>query len=158
MGFTVLQVYPTFGGQYLCLEAVPAEAVFCSGGDTATNMNQMSRDVEVFGKNYRDKVQTWSKYLGCALAAGTQTVVWGAGSKGVTFLNAIEDGGRVQGVIDVNPHKQGMYIGGTGQAVMSPEQASELHVDAILVMNAVYRDEIRERVTQLGLSSEIIVV
>jgi hypothetical protein len=85
-------------------------------------------------------------------------MVWGAGSKGVTFLNTIKDGGRVQGVIDVNPHKQGMYIGGTGQEVMSPEQASELHVDVILVMNAVYRDEIHERVTQLGFSSDIIVV
>lgn len=157
-GFTVLQAYPTFGEQYLCLEAVPAEDTVCRSGDTAAKVSQIARDITTFGKNYRNKVQTWSGYLSRSLAAGTHTVVWGAGSKGVTFLNAIEDGGRVQGVVDVNPHKQGMYIGGTGQEVLSPEQASELHIDIILVMNAVYRDEIHERVTQLGLSSEILVV
>ena len=157
-GFTVLQVYPAFDGQYVCLEAIPsAEDALC-GGEVSEEPRQMLGDVVAFGESYRNKVRTWNVRLGHLFAAGKRIVVWGAGSKGVTFLNTIEHGERIRYVVDVNPHKQGRYVAGTGQEVVSPEETARLHPDTILVMNPIYKGEILAKVSDLGLDAEIMVV
>jgi hypothetical protein len=92
------------------------------------------------------------------LADGKCVAIWGAGSKGVTFLNTIKGGTRIRHVIDINPRKQGMYVAGTGQQILPPERLIESHIDTLLVMNPLYRDEIQAQVTQIGLSPEIKVV
>ena len=141
-GFTVLQVYPAFDGQYLCLEAIPAAEDVLGGMEVPEELGQMLGDIVAFGENYRNKVQTWNERLSHLFTAGNCVVVWGAGSKGVTFLNTIENGERVHCVADVNPHKQGRYVAGTGQKVVSSEETARLHPDTILVMNPIYKDEI----------------
>jgi SAM-dependent methyltransferase len=157
-GFTVLQVYPAFDGQYLCLEAVPAADDALSSTEAPEEVGRIRGDVVAFGENYRNKVQTWSRHLSRLCAAGNRVVVWGAGSKGVTFLNAIENGEHIHCVTDVNPHKQGRYVAGTGQEVLSPEETARLCPDTILVMNPIYRDEIWAKMSALGLDAEIMVV
>ena len=37
------------------------------------------------------------------------------------FLNAFRDVNSLEYIVDVNPHKCGLYIPGTGQRVVSPE-------------------------------------
>jgi hypothetical protein len=157
-GFTVLQVYPAFDGQYLCLEAVPAADDALSSTEAPEEVGRIRGDVVAFGENYRNKVQTWNGRLSRLFAAGNRVVVWGAGSKGVTFLNAIENGERIHCVADVNPHKQGRYVAGTGQKVLSPEETARLRPDTILVMNPIYKDEIWAKMSALGLDAEIMVV
>jgi SAM-dependent methyltransferase len=157
-GFTVLQVYPAFDGQYLCLEAVPAANDARSSTEAPEELGWILGDIVAFGENYRNKVQTWNGRLSRLCAAGSLVVVWGAGSKGVTFLNAIENGERIHCVADVNPHKQGRYVAGTGQEVLSPEETARLSPDTILVMNPIYKDEIWAKMRALGLDAEIMVV
>jgi SAM-dependent methyltransferase len=157
-GFTVLQVYLAFDGQYLCLEAIPAADDARSSMEAPEELGWILGDVVAFGENYRNKVQTWNGRLSRLFAAGNRVVVWGAGSKGVTFLNAIENGERIHCVADVNPHKQGRYVAGTGQKVLSPEETARLRPDTILVMNPIYKDEIWAKMSALGLDAEIMVV
>jgi len=86
---------------------------------------------------------------------GQLAVVWGAGSKGVSFLNALKDL-QIEYVVDINPRKQGMYIPGTGQQIVRPEFLRDYQPDVIVVMNPVYRREIRKLTKKLGLTAKLI--
>ena len=68
--------------------------------------------------------------------------MWGAGSKGVTFLNMIDSRYQIEYVIDINPRKHGKYIPGTGQKIVSPEFLREYIPDIVIVMNLIYENEI----------------
>ena len=72
-------------------------------------------------------------------------MVWGGASKGVIFsLNLKRLGINVDYVFDINPSKQGKYIGGTGLLISSPDSVMEILTkeDNIFVMNSNYFDEI----------------
>ena len=58
--------------------------------------------------------------------SGIKPVVWGAGSKGVTFLNVLKSDGAIDYLVDINPYKQGLYVPGTGQQVVSPDMLAEI--------------------------------
>ena len=60
----------------------------------------------------------WKKYLKKAKDNGRRVVLWGGGSKGVTFLNMKGDRDKIEYVIDTNPRKHGKYIPGTGQKIV----------------------------------------
>lgn len=73
-------------------------------------------------------------------------MVWGGASKGVIFSLLRERAGLpVDGVIDINPAKQGRFLPGTGLEVMSPAQAmAQLPDNApIYVMNPNYLAEVK---------------
>jgi hypothetical protein len=84
-------------------------------------------------------------------------VLWGAGSKGVTFLNTIDSTGVVDRAVDVNPRKHGMYVSGAGQPIVAPEDLVAEPPDAVLVMNPNYRDEIASQLAALGIDAELLV-
>jgi hypothetical protein len=102
-------------------------------------------------------VQRWTQRLGELVGSGP-TAVWGAGSKGVTFLNLIEPGREVAAVVDVNPNKVGLHLPGTGQEVVGPEAVAGDAVDHVLVMNPLYLDEISAQLAALGSRAEVIAV
>ena len=47
-------------------------------------------------------------------------------------------------------------MSGTGQKIIAPSTLTEYRPDAIIVMNAIYTDEITSELEELGLSPEII--
>ncbi len=84
--------------------------------------------------------------------------LWGAGSKGVTFLNVVPAAAGIHAVVDLNPRKTGRHIPGTGHAIVAPESLRADRVDVVLVMNPLYEDEIRRQVGNLGIGAEFAVV
>jgi len=76
-GFSMLQVGPAFGGQFLCLEAFPAMPACYAGNGSADDLGQLSSFVSTFRENYRNKVKTWNKNLIRLLEEGNRIVVWG---------------------------------------------------------------------------------
>ena len=81
-------------------------------------------------------------------------VVWGAGSKGVSFLSLIAHPERIGHVVDVNPHKAGKYLPASGLQVQTPDTLPD-DLAHVLVMNPIYLDEIGASVHDLGLNAEI---
>ena len=84
--------------------------------------------------------------------------LWGAGSKGVTFLNIADSARSIDTVVDINPRKQGHYIALTGQQVVAPEALPGIGPDVIFVMNALYTKEIAATLDRLGVRAELISV
>ena len=75
-------------------------------------------------------------------------VIWGAGAKGATFVNLVDpDRKHISGVIDINPKKQGGYIGKTGHEVISPIRLNKHEVNEIFIMNENYYDEVKASLT-----------
>lgn len=67
--------------------------------------------------------------------------IWGAGAKGVTLANELEN---VVCVIDINQNKQNCFIPKCGIEILSLESALKTHkIDLILVMNPNYKNEIK---------------
>ena len=85
-------------------------------------------------------------------------MVWGGGAKAVSFLNLLGGGAPIEHVVDVNPGKQGSFLAGTGQQIVSPELLREVRPDYVVVMNPVYRSEIEESLRELSRGSRTIPV
>jgi hypothetical protein len=58
--------------------------------------------------------------------------------------------------VDINPHKHGHFMPGSGHEVRSPESMPEIRPDVVIVMNEIYEDEIRRQLLGLGLEPEIL--
>jgi SAM-dependent methyltransferase len=152
-GFTILALSELFGGQYLGIEMRP--------GQSLADPRQEERVAELlpyahrFRDSYREKVAHWQSYLRQARAKGKRVLVWGGGSKGVTFLNVLPSD-QVGGMVDINPRKQGMFVPGTGHRVVRPEFVREYQPDTVIIMNAIYEEEIRKTLWSFGVTPTLL--
>ena len=154
-GFAVQKAYETFDGQYLCVEATPSEEPD-SDLPTAEVIEGMRSEITDFRAKYDSYVTSWRKRMDRLQQEGTRVAVWGAGSKGITFLNSFDLDGWIRYVVDVNPNKHGMFVAGTGHRIVPPEHVVTEPVDVIVVVNPIYQDEIKGQVSSLGLDPEMI--
>jgi hypothetical protein len=60
-------------------------------------------------------------------------------------------------IIDLNPRKSGCFVPGTGHEIVEPRALQELRPDEVLIMNAIYRDEINSMLLALGLDPIVLV-
>ena len=154
--FGVCRLAEEFDGQFLAIESMPSQEPAGSAIQCHGDVAQLARDVETFGDKYRRKVDAWNHNLERLAQKGQRVVVWGAGSKGVTFLNTLKSSSQIEYVIDVNQRKQGMYIAGTGQQIVGPQFLRDYRPDVVIVMNAIYRTEIRQFTDDLGVHARFI--
>ena len=126
--------------------------------NTWLDVNQISNDVEKFSGIYQEKISNWSEQLFQIRDKNLKAVIWGAGSKGVTFLNTLKINKEIEYVVDLNPNKQGNYIAGTGQKFVSPEFLSEFNPDSVIVMNPIYAKEIQNHLKIMNLKPELMIL
>jgi SAM-dependent methyltransferase len=136
-GFSVKRVEHVFGDQYLWLEATVA--------DQDENHTLAAREVPalatLYGESEPNLRRHWETEVRSIRKQG-KVAVWGAGAKGVTFLNLFDPGCcLVECAVDVSPEKQGLFVGGTGHAVVGVEQLAARDVKSALLMNPNYRQE-----------------
>jgi SAM-dependent methyltransferase len=151
-GFEVLDAGTSFGDQYLFIEAKPGATRLPAAAAETEDIEMLVRNFE---SAYRDKVKRWHDYLGAH--DPEKTVVWGAGSKGITFVNVVPLAERIGALVDVNAYKQGRFAPGPGTPVLAPETLRDLPVQSIIVMNPLYCDEIAATAATVGLTPEIVV-
>ena len=152
-GFAVISTYQTFEGQYLCLEGKPATDAGQREISTVAReeVAEFKRTIERFADDYRERTRYWRGELLALAKSGQRVVLWGAGAKGATFLNALRQVSNIQYIVDINPHKQGMFVPGTGQKVVSPQFLREYLPHLVVISNRNYEAEIKRTVGELGL-------
>jgi hypothetical protein len=153
-GFGLLDLGATFGGQYLYVEAARGRKSLRRGGSP----EDLLPLVDEFARRYAEKTADGASRVDQLAARGSRVAVWGAGSKGVSFLNMIAGGERVAAVIDINPRKQGCFVPGTGQRIEDPASLRRSGVDVVLAMNRLYVDEIRRSLRDLGVDADVVAV
>jgi 2-polyprenyl-3-methyl-5-hydroxy-6-metoxy-1,4-benzoquinol methylase len=82
---------------------------------------------------------------------GKSIAAYGAPAKGNTLLNYA--GVRTDFVdytVDMNPHKQGRYLPGTGIPIRSPDEIARTRPDYVLILPWNLRDEIVQQMAHIG--------
>jgi len=153
-GFEVIGHEQLYEGQFLGIDLKPVKA---SSAGLPVDVTAMAKDVAQFVKKYRAKVEEWREVFAALRRRGERAAVWGGGSKGVMFLNTLKPGDAVACMVDINPRKQGMFVAGTSYPIVSPENLRSMNVSSVIIMNAIYRQEIQGQITALGLSPELMI-
>jgi hypothetical protein len=157
-GFDVISLAGAYDGQYLMIEARPGDGRMLAASSEKDDLKDLARDVDTFSAGYPDKLRAWRRKLERAEQDGQRAVIWGAGSKGVAFLTTLKIRDQVAYAVDINPHKHGTYMAGTGQEIVAPEFLETYRPDTVIVMNPIYCDEIRQTLDRMGVSAQLLPV
>jgi SAM-dependent methyltransferase len=154
-GFDVLRLEETYRGQFLSLDARLA----VGGAGTDSNVEDLSdfkATVGRFSEEVRTRSRAWNSRLKKFQQDGLRTVIWGGGAKAVSFLNMLKIGEAIPFVVDINPHKQGRHLPGTGQRIVSPAFLREFQPGVVVLMNPIYRREVEAQLRALGVGADIV--
>ncbi len=149
-GFEVLHLELDYDDQYIVIEARPSTI---PAAGRPLPVEDDLRELTSAAANYRDRylslLDEWGRELSAQTAAGHRSVIWGAGSKGVSFLTNL-DTDDIEYAVDINPTKHGFFMAGTGQEIVGPEFLSDYRPELVVAMNSVYLEEIRADLDRLG--------
>lgn len=153
-GFFVHRLESSFGGQYLDAEAVVDTAT----GIAPVTLATYARFCDGFPDAYATIIRHWKDRITHVIENNRRIVLWGAGAKAVSFLNmlAIGTGDGIRYVVDINPRKEGRFIPGTAQRIVSPDFLRDYAPDLVIVMNHAYTSEIRSHIDSMGLRCELV--
>jgi SAM-dependent methyltransferase len=157
-GFELLELARAFDDQYLIVAARPGRAAAGHRFELEDDLDELAADVAAFEADHARTSKEWRERLAELQRDGRRAVLWGSGSKAVAFLTTLGLGDEIDYVIDINPFKHGMYMVGTGHRIMPPATLRERPADVVIVMNAIYLDEIRRDVAAMGVSAELLTV
>ncbi|GAB4538380.1 MAG: class I SAM-dependent methyltransferase [Pleurocapsa sp.] len=155
-GFEVTDLYRDYGDQYLLIEAKPVAVPSSKIHPFEETVAEVAEDVKYFAAHIESKLQYWKEYLEEAQAREEKVVVWGSGSKCVAFLTTLNTIDKIEYAIDINPHRHGKFIPGVGKEIMAPEFLKTYQPDKVIVMNAIYCDEIGQMLKDMGVSTEVV--
>lgn len=157
-GFDVRRVEPCYeDGQYLQLEAIPAHEARVMAKTSATDVWATLKDALTFAKELREKLANWEQKLATIHRSGRRTIAWGAGGRGINFLNLVRASQYVPYIVDINPARCGGFIPGSGQKVVSPEFLREYRPDILLLTNPTYEGEVRKQMEEMGVKCDFLI-
>ena len=144
-GYSVNALYRAFDGRFLALEAI-------SGRPTPPSpdpefVRAACEDIDGFARRLHDRLDHWRGRL---TRKSGRRVLWGAGAKGVTFLNLLDMQDPFDHVVDLNPRKVGRYVPGMGQRVEAPDVLRGATLSQVVIPNGAYRQEVRDELRRLG--------
>ncbi|HEX3239248.1 MAG TPA: class I SAM-dependent methyltransferase [Solirubrobacterales bacterium] len=157
-GFEVTDLALAYDDQYILIEARAADPAGTPPLELEETPEELLADVAAFEANAESVFSHWASELERMSADGGRVVVWGSGSKGVAFLNAIAGAERVEYVVDINPFKHGKFMAGTGQEIIAPERLRDYRPDHVIAMNPIYLEEIQRSLDELGVQAELTAV
>lgn len=157
-GFEVTDLALVYNGQYIVQYARPARRPTSVRLPLEEDRDELRELASGFGKRVRNIQNKWRERLGEARAAGRRVVLWGGGSKAVSFLTTLGLTEEVQAAVDINPYKQGKFIPGSGHPVIAPSALLDQPPDLVIVMNPIYTLEVRKALAELGLHPEVVAV
>ena len=102
------------------------------------------------------KLTSWRERLRRFKSKGIKTVLWGSGSKAVSFLTTSNIDREIEYVIDINPHRHNTYMAKSGHPIVAPNFLREYKPDVVIVMNEVYKEEIRKYLLDMELSPRLL--
>jgi hypothetical protein len=155
-GFEVRRLYKAYDDQYLMLETQPAarptDGLLPEENDLARATSLVARFQRQVGK----RLQSLADALARHRDRGHRLAIWGSGSKCVSLVSSLGLGTELVAVVDINPHKHGKFLAGSGLEIVSPDALRALRPEVVLVMNSIYSDEIRHDLAARSLYPELI--
>jgi SAM-dependent methyltransferase len=153
-GFAVDRIEREYAGQYLALQA--RYTGIAGAGPDAAERARLRAMLVRFAEATARKIAAWQALVTARREAGQRVVIWGSGSKGVAFLGALGGGEGISHVVDINPHRQGRFMVGTGHPIIAPDALPAIGPATVILMNPVYRDEVATELARHGLTPELL--
>ncbi|MEM6669867.1 MAG: class I SAM-dependent methyltransferase [Pseudomonadota bacterium] len=157
-GFDVTRLYMAYDNQYIIQYADPVDGPTEPRFDIERDLDRVRELAAAFPETIERARQYWKNFVESRANAGKRVAIWGGGSKGVSFVTSVDLGHAVHTVVDINPHKQGKFLPGTGHRVSAPVELKETPPDTVIVMNPIYLTEIGRDLENMGLSPELVAV
>ena len=155
-GFDVLDLELDYDDQYILLEARPAKDRPTGPLEVEEPVAEVADAVASFRRSFAETKRSWTERVAAARADGKRVVIWGAGSKGVSFLTTLGIEREIEYAVDINPLKAGKFMAATGQRVVGPDFLREYRPDLVIAMNPIYLEEIGAQLSSMGLDPELI--
>lgn len=157
-GFDVTALRLDYDGQYIIQNARLAADTASPACPAEEPFEELSSWADAFPEKVAETMEYWREFTMSRHRSGQRVVVWGGGSKCVSFLTTLGVGSHVSGVVDINPYKQNRYLPGTGLRVEAPQDLIDAPPDTVIIMNPIYLKEITASLARMGLSPEIVAV
>jgi SAM-dependent methyltransferase len=157
-GFDVVEMGEAFDGQFIYVEARPGDGRQNIPLPREHEPETVRRHAATFAGRFNETLDAWRSRLDNLRDTGSRPVIWGGGSKGVTFLNMMGRDCGIEYVVDLNPHKQGKYVAGTGQQVVPASFLGKYRPSDVIVMNPAYLREIAGMIRELGIETRMTTV
>lgn len=156
--------YYTSGAISLLLERAGFRVVSCQesfGGEILEIIASAKRSADFMLRNeLEEKRVLYRQIVDKRIQAGKKIVAWGTAGNGCSFMNLCgftKD--KINLVVDSDKRKQGYFLPGTGQMVVSPESLLTAPPDVILVLSQFHKDDIAKQIQSMFLEPpEIIIV
>ena len=156
--FEVIDLSIDFGGQYMLIEAKPTSQRSNKVHELEESVRETANHVTYFSRHCSNKLHQWRNSLQQIHAEKKRAVVWGSGSKCVSFLTTLNVKDEIDYVIDINPHRHGKFIPGAGKKIMPPEFLKKYKPDVVIVMNSAYCNEIQQMLNSMEINAQVISV
>jgi hypothetical protein len=155
-GFDVQGLYKAYDGQYLMLEAKPARGPTAATLPQEADLASTAALVKKFKAEHDSRLGEIAAAASRWRQAGKQVAIWGSGSKCVALISSLQLGDELQAIVDINPHKHGKFLAGSGREIVGPDALTTLRPDAVIIMNSIYTEEIRHELATRGLQPELL--
>jgi SAM-dependent methyltransferase len=152
-GFDILHAGPTFGKDYIGVEARPSPRGPHFDHDAPAVADVLAK-VATFERKQRETMRIWGEKLQAYRQAGKRVLGWGAGARAIAFLSAFGVTDAIPYVVDTNPNRQGKFLPVTGQRVVPPAFVVEHAPDVVLITNPSFTEEIKAQARALGANPE----
>ena len=154
-GYRVDRLDVTYAGQYLTLEGGLADGRDAPPLPLEESVQSVVELAQSFNRRFEGRRAEWRALIEDAARRGP-VAVWGSGSKAVAFLRATDPASQlIEHVVDINPHRQGHFMPGTGQRILSPDDLRTVAPAAVIVMNPIYREEIAAELARQGVAAAL---
>ncbi len=148
-----LELLPTHGGSLRVYAAHRADRR--SASQSVSLIHQAERDgglqafaaYRQFAASVAEVKPDLAAFLAAAARDGKRVAGYGAAAKGISLLNYIDGAQAVEYVVDLSPHKQGLFLPGTHLPIYSPERVFETRPDYLLILAWNIKDEVMEQMS-----------
>ncbi len=104
----------------------------------------------------QNNLQQWKEWQQ-KIAVFESVGIWTAGNPAIIFYHLLESPKQIKCFIDLNPEKQGNFMAVSGLPILSPEQAIQQGISAVVVGNATYDSEVAKMINEHGYLFRVIV-
>jgi len=156
-GFEILEIGREYDDQYLMIEAQPVSNDI-QRESLEVDIATLTHTINFFAKNVVNKINGWKALINKFKREDKKIVLWGGGSKGVALLTTLGIIDEIKYAVDINPFKQGTFMAGNGQEIVSPKFILDYKPDVVIIMNPIYLNEIKQDLTAMKLDPLILTI
>lgn len=153
-GFGVTRLYRDYADQYLMLDAIPSAHGRGTPQARETQTDEILALVDRFRADVANKKEHWANIF--RKHSDWPIALWGSGSKCVSLLSSIKPATDNISVVDINPHRHGKFMPGSGMEIQPPERLGDIQPRLIIAMNSIYLTEIQSTLDDLSISGKLL--